>query len=82
MPAEKVHDGTREKVIAISGDHVPGPADIDEVDRGKSGEECGGPFLRDEVAHLASDKQHGHAGVDDRLDGGVHAIDIGHLDRR
>jgi hypothetical protein len=61
---------------------VPGPADIDEVDRGKSGEERGGPFRCDEVAHLASHQQHGHTGFDDRLDGRVHAIDLGHLDRR
>jgi hypothetical protein len=82
MPAEKVHDGAGEEVIAISGDHVPGAADVDEVDRGKSGEECVGSFLRDEVAHLAAHKQHGHAGVDDRLDGGVHAVDIRHFDWR
>jgi hypothetical protein len=61
---------------------MPGTANIDEVDRGKSGEERVGPILSDEVAYLASHQQHGHAGIDDRLDGGVHAIDLGHLDRR
>jgi hypothetical protein len=32
MPGEKFHDCPGEDVVAITGDHVAGAADIDEVD--------------------------------------------------
>ncbi len=31
MPGEKFHDCPREDVVAITGDHMSGTADIDEV---------------------------------------------------
>jgi hypothetical protein len=31
MPGEKFHDCPGEDVVAITGDHMPGAADVDEV---------------------------------------------------
>ena len=61
---------------------TPATLDIDELDLGKAGEELLGTVLTHEIAHLAAHQQHGHLVGEDRLDGFVHAIWIGHLDRR
>ena len=45
MPGEKFHDCPGEEVVAIPGDHVPGTADIDEVDIREAGNELVGSLL-------------------------------------
>ena len=82
MPGEKFHDSPGEEVVAVTGDHMPGAADIDEVDLRKACNELVGSLLGDQIAHLAADKKHGHAVTQNCVNRRVEAIDFGHLDRR
>ena len=59
---------------------MPGTADIDEIDLREACDELVGPLLGDEVAHLAAHQKHRHVVRKDRLDRGVHAVDLGHFD--
>src|SRR6266576_1114236 len=82
MAVEKFHDGPGEEVVAITGDHMSGAADVDETNLRKSGKKLVCSLFGDEIAHLASHKKHGHACAQNRFNRGVEAIDLGHFDGR
>lgn len=52
MAAQKVQHGRCEDVVAVAGDHVPGAADIGELDIREAGKKFLGSLLTDQVAHL------------------------------
>src|SRR5690348_15250348 len=80
MPAEEVQDSTREDVVAIASDHMPGAADVGEFDLRETGEELIRAFLTHQVAHLAADQQHRHAATQDRVNGRMHPVGVGDLE--
>src|ERR1700682_498915 len=82
MPGEKFDDCPGEEVVAVTGDHVSGAADVDEVNVREAGDELVGPLLGDEIAHLATHQKHRNVVAKNRFDCGMHAIDFGHLDGR
>src|ERR1700740_1068482 len=77
VPTEKVQHRIREDVVAITGNHVSRAADIDELDLRKARQEFVGTLLADQIAHLASHQQHGHAASEDRFNRRVQPIDRG-----
>ena len=82
MPGEKFHDRPGEDVVAITGDHMPGTADVDEVNLREPGEKLVRSLLGDQIAHLPPDKQHGYVVAENRFNRCVKAIDLGHFDGR
>src|SRR6516164_364548 len=81
MAGQEIQDGLREDVVAIAGDHVPRVAHIGELDLREAREEFVGALLADQVTHAAANQKHGHAVAQDRVDGRVHAIRVGDLER-
>src|SRR5690349_3597304 len=79
VSGQEVEHSTGEDVVAVAGHHMSGSADIGEFDLRETREELVGAVLADQVAHLAADQQDGHPAAQDRLDGGVHPIGVGHL---
>src|SRR5882757_2326260 len=79
MPGQKFDDCPGEEVVAVTGDHMSGAADVDEVDVREAGDELVGPLLGDEIAHLAPHQKHGHVVAENRFDRRMHAVDLRHL---